>query len=322
MPAALDGRNRLDLPVERVSCGRLSGFRDRVPTLTEPSQVHLAAPRSGERPVLTMLAGPAVGVVVPIGRELSIGRSDRADLGIDEPTVSWNHARISHGQGALVIEDLGSTNGTFVSRSRIDDPVMIGEGVRIGIGPRVLLKLSFHDPLEERASRQLYESAMRDPLTGLYNRRYLAERLRSEFSYAARNGVPLSVLLTDIDHFKRINDRAGHAMGDSVLRVVAETLRRLLRPEDVLARFGGEEFLIVARGVDRNNAMIMGERIRAHVQRLRLPPEVEIGWLTVSVGVASLQPGVVHDSPEEIVAAADEAMYGAKSAGRNRVVAA
>jgi diguanylate cyclase (GGDEF)-like protein len=270
-----------------------------------------------------MLAGPALGIVVPVTRELVIGRADLSDLPIDEPTVSWAHARICLQPTGVVIEDLGSTNGTFVSRERIRGPRIVENGERIGIGPRVVLKLGLHDPLEVRVSRQLYESAMRDPLTGLHNRRYLAERLRSEFSYAARHTAPLSVLLTDIDHFKRVNDRAGHAVGDSVLRIVAASLRRLIRPEDVLARFGGEEFVVLARGVDRKNAMIMAERIRTRIRHLELPPEIDVAWLTVSIGIATMEGGGARfGAAEELVAAADGAMYAAKAAGRNRVVAA
>lgn len=299
---------------------RQSGFRERIPTLVDPVEAPSPAPRR-DRPVLTVLSGPAAGAVVPVRDGMTIGRGDHAALRLDEPTLSWSHARIVVRDGVLVLEDLASTNGTMVQGERVARAAL-NDGDRICFGPRVVVKLSYQDALEERAARQLWESSIRDPLTGAHNRRYLEERLAAEFSYALRHGEPLTVMLADIDHFKRVNDRCGHAVGDAVLRVVATSIRRVLRPEDVLARYGGEEFVVLARGVDARNAVIMAERIRRRVQGLPLPADVAIGPLTVSVGVATMQPERPHASASELVEAADRAMYAAKSAGRNRVMVA
>lgn len=305
------------LPTPPVS--QPSVWRDRIPTLT--GDVDPVRVRAG-RPVLTMLEGPAVGSTHPIAGELVLGRSDQADVRIDEPTVSWAHARVTLSGSEVLLEDLGSTNGTFVRNQRVTGPQALPERARIRLGPRVTLRLDYLDALEHRALRQVYESSVLDPLTGVHNRRYLEERARTELSYALRNGAALSVLLVDIDHFKQVNDRCGHAIGDAVLRVVATSMRRVLRPEDVLGRYGGEEFVIVARGVSSRNAAILAERIRRRIQRLPMPAELGIDGLSVSVGVATFDAEHAFGSALELVAAADAAMYSAKQQGRNRVVVA
>jgi diguanylate cyclase (GGDEF)-like protein len=297
---------------------RDSGFRDRIPTLS--GDVEPVRFRAG-RPVLTMLEGPTVGEARPVASELVIGRGEGVDFRIDEPTVSWIHARIFLRGQEVVVEDLGSTNGTFVGNERVHGVSVLPDRARLRLGPRVMLRLDHLDATEQRAARQVYESAILDPLTGVHNRRYLEDRVRTEFSYAVRNSAPLSVLLVDIDHFKRVNDCCGHAVGDAVLRIVATSMRRVLRPEDVLGRYGGEEFVIVARGVNPRNAVILAERIRRRIQRLPMPAELAIKSLTVSIGVATADAQHAFDSPSGLVAAADAAMYSAKQQGRNRIVA-
>jgi diguanylate cyclase (GGDEF)-like protein len=127
-------------------------------------------------------------------------------------------------------------------------------------------------------------------------------------------------MVLDIDHFKRFNDECGHAVGDALLRVLASSLRRLTRPEDVLARYGGEEFVVVVRGVGDANAAILAERIRRRISSLPLPTELSVRRVTVSIGVASLDPSTPYQTASELLGAADRAMYRAKAAGRNRVV--
>ena len=300
---------------------RSTGPRERIPTLVEPVD-SAPTPSVRDRPVLMVLSGPSTGAILPVHGELLVGRGDHCDLELAEPTVSWSHARFSERLGHIELEDLGSTNGTFVRGERVHGRRLLSDGDRIRIGPRVVFKLMLQDALEERASRQLWESSVRDPLTGLHNRRYLDERIKAEFSYAQRHGDPLSVLMVDIDHFKRVNDRAGHAVGDAVLRIVAASIQRVIRPEDVLARYGGEEFVVIARRVDQRNATILAERIRSRVERLPLPLEVDVDKLTVSVGVATMTAADPYELPEQLVRAADSAMYAAKGHGRNRVVCA
>ena len=163
--------------------------------------------------------------------------------------------------------------------------------------------------------------AITDSLTGLYSRRFFEEALRVEAERAARGRTGLAVLITDVDHFKAINDTHGHPAGDRVLRELASRLRDGCRPGDVLARYGGEEFAVLLPDTDAGRAVEVAERIRAHVAAAPLWADNERPLaVTVSIGVASLS-GDSADLPA-VVQAADRALYAAKSAGRNRVTAA
>ncbi|GAB3089829.1 sensor domain-containing diguanylate cyclase [Lysobacter terrae] len=170
--------------------------------------------------------------------------------------------------------------------------------------------------LKEELARQ----ATTDELTGVRNRRSLLETARQEFTRANRYQHPLSVLMLDIDHFKSINDRYGHDVGDKVLRAVADACRRELRDSDVLGRLGGEEFGVVLPNTSRDGAMAVAERLRVRIDALRLGGDWG-GNITpkVSIGVACIQ-GATRI--EAVLKRADQALYAAKAAGRNRVYVA
>lgn len=183
---------------------------------------------------------------------------------------------------------------------------------RLRTGRRIL-------ELQERllsACATLRERAERDPLTGLYNRDAVLARLEEELSRAARSGQSIGVLLADLDHFKQVNDTRGHLDGDAVLREAARRLRVALRPYDVLGRYGGEEFLAVAPGCDEAGLHHLAERLRRSLGGR--PMDAPGGPLTVTVSVgACLGPAGVGDS-ELLIRSADEALYRAKDAGRDR----
>lgn len=169
--------------------------------------------------------------------------------------------------------------------------------------------------LEKRAEA-LAHAASIDPLTGIANRRAFVERFEVHWADAMSRHAPLSIALIDVDHFKRINDTQGHAVGDAVLCALAATLQGLLRAGTLLARWGGEEFVVLIPGANAQAAAGLAERLRAAVENLRredLPP------ITISVGVASLS-GRTRLRPEGLFDEADGALYAAKTAGRNRVV--
>lgn len=172
-----------------------------------------------------------------------------------------------------------------------------------------------------RLREALHTQSIKDPLTGLYNRRYLSEMLEREVRRSIRSEQSLGFLLLDLDHFKSFNDTYGHDAGDAVLREAASFLSKSVRGEDIVCRFGGEEFVIILPTADLNAALARAERIRAKLHDLAvLHHGQSLGMITVSIGVAALP---LHGtSPAELIAAADAALYRAKREGRDRVVSA
>ena len=171
---------------------------------------------------------------------------------------------------------------------------------------------------KQQAFEQIKDLSIRDPLTGLYNRRYLNKVLASEMGRAQRLNRALSLVLFDIDKFKRINDTYGHAMGDQVLQALAECFELIIRPYDVLSRFGGEEFLILMSETDEAKAISSAERLRTAAAALDLLPDGD--RVTCSFGVCTLERiGKKTITPKEFIQCADHALYRAKNGGRNRV---
>jgi diguanylate cyclase (GGDEF)-like protein len=163
---------------------------------------------------------------------------------------------------------------------------------------------------------ELRMEAITDPLTKLYNRRYLIERLKEAQARAMRNEHDLSAIMLDMDHFKQVNDRFGHDAGDVVLQTVAGIIRGEVRTEDIVARYGGEEFCVLLPDVPTEEAEIVAERLRYRIGRTLLPQEAGIDHVTVSVGVAHLY---ASDSGTQLFSRADAAMYHGKHLGGNAV---
>jgi two-component system, cell cycle response regulator len=174
----------------------------------------------------------------------------------------------------------------------------------------------FHSLEDEKRRFELL--AITDRLTGVYNQAYLYLRLKEEFARAMRYGIDLSLLMLDLDDFKRVNDSHGHLAGDAVLRQLAGELRRAIRRTDVLARYGGEEFAILLPSTDLGGAMREAERLRRMVERARFDGLGEVVTVRLSIGVASSSTaGAV--GPLDFLAQADSALYSAKESGKNCV---
>lgn len=175
------------------------------------------------------------------------------------------------------------------------------------------------DESEHRA-RHLAEQASRDALTGVYNRHQLGPTLEHEFDIAIRHGWPLSVAFIDLDDFKRVNDGHGHLVGDEVLRNFAQSLQRLLRSSDTVARFGGEEFLVILPNTGADTALAVVQRVLAETVRVPMA-QLENGPLhiTFSAGLATQGDGRNFDSVDALLKAADNVLYRSKHRGRNRV---
>jgi two-component system cell cycle response regulator len=272
-----------------------------------------------ERACLIVIVGADFGEMFSlVGDELAIGRGARCEVRIRDDSVSRVHARLVTRHGRVCIEDLDSANGTYVNGARLEEIRPLTEGDKIQIGHGTIFKFAYHDSLEDAFQRQMFDSALRDGLTRVYNRRYLQERLQSELRFAQRQRAALAVLMLDLDHFKAINDTHGHGGGDQALIAVARALARSLRSEDVVARYGGEEFVVVLRGIPHPHVLAAAERLRAQIQALVIDPEGASIRVTVSIGVATY-PDVDARTPEDLLAAADRCLYRAKQSGRNLV---
>ena len=270
----------------------------------------------GPRPYLLVISGPSFGEMYRVREERTVlGRGERSDVRLMDDGISRAHSAIERDGGKLVLVDLGSMNGTYCNGQRIERRELT-DGDKISIGATTILKFTFQDKASERYQKQLFESALRDGLTGTFNRRYFADRLHTEMRFAVRHGKTVGLLFVDIDHFKKINDSHGHQAGDFVLGAVARELTATVRAEDVIARYGGEEFAVICRETERAGITILAERLRLAVERRRFEHDGMVIPVTVSIG-AAVDPRI--SDPLALVAAADAAMYQAKRAGRNRV---
>lgn len=270
-------------------------------------------PRGLAQPRLVVIAGPDLGRQIDLNLdEVDIGRGDNVRFRIDSEQVSRRHAAIRRVLGRFAVADLESTNGTFVNDERIKTHTL-REGDRIRIG-KVVLKYTECE-IEASYHQQILERANVDGLTGAYNKRYYEETMRRMY---ATNGPSMSLLLFDIDYFKKINDTWGHAVGDLVLKEVVLVARGQLRIADLLCRVGGEEFAVILEGARLEEARGIAERIRTAVERSHENARSQRIPVTLSIGVAERTSA--EPDPEALYKRADGRLYQAKHAGRNRVV--
>jgi two-component system cell cycle response regulator len=269
-------------------------------------------------PCLVQMTGPSIGKRYPLGAgPFTIGREEGNTLMVDVDSVSRRHARIFEREGSYWVADLESTNGTCVNEREVREgtPLRSGDHLRVG---RVIFKFLSGDDVESQYHEAIYTLAITDGLTQIYNKRYLLEFLEREMGRCHRYARPLSVLLFDVDHFKRTNDTHGHLAGDFVLRELAGAVRALVRGEQCFARYGGEEFALVTPEAGAENARVLAEKIRRVVMEHSFVFEGKAIPVTVSVGVADMTAEITD--PGQFLKIGDEKLYAAKKAGRNRVV--
>ena len=269
---------------------------------------------------LIVISGPHVGRMYKVDRDdITMGRSPKVDLQLNDVGVSRKHARIRRTGEEVFVEDLQSANGTYINGRRVTADYQLQDGDKITLGTTTILKFTYHDKLDEDFQRQMFDAALRDGLTGAYNKKYMMNHLRSELSYALRHGTHLSMLMFDVDHFKNTNDTYGHLAGDRILARLAQLSMDSIRGEDTFARYGGEEFAVICRGISIEQCARLGNRIRKLIAETDFVYEGQHIPVTISVGVSGV-PGINAREPEDLIAAADEALYAAKNAGRNRVM--
>lgn len=270
---------------------------------------------------IRVMSGSRLGRVFPVGPiPITIGRAPDATIHLDEQGVSREHARIElRDAGAVVaIVDPGSTNGTFVNGDRVTERAL-ADGDSIQVGAQTLLRFSLQDQLEQQFQEKQLESATRDGLTGAFSKRYLIEHLDSELAFCRRHNRLISLAMLDADHFKNINDTWGHLAGDNVLKMLTQIFQACIRKDDLLARYGGEEFALVMRDTPPDKAHVVAERIRGAVEANAFYHDGERLPVTVSIGVAC-GPAVKMADRDSLIAKADDYLYQAKHAGRNRVI--
>ena len=290
----------------------------RVANLGELQQ-ELKAKTLRDRAYLIVLAGSNVGEMYRLEEgETFLGRGQTATVKLNDDGISRKHARIFQAGGEVVIEDLKSANGTNVNGTPVEMQ-QLKDGDKIRLGSTTILKFTYNDHLDESFQQQMYEAALRDGLTKAFNKKYFLDRLETEIAYARRHNAHLSLLMFDVDHFKRVNDTHGHLAGDFVLQKLAKVAMTTCRVEDVFARYGGEEFGVICRGVPLPSAGVLGERLRAVVETTQFDHEGALLPITISVGVAG-HPEVPIETASQLIAAADSALYEAKRGGRNRVL--
>jgi diguanylate cyclase (GGDEF)-like protein len=249
--------------------------------------------------------------------EFTIGRDVTNSIVVDLDNVSRSHAKITTRQGRTYVQDLGSTNGTYLNDEEVLEETPLRSGDLVKVGGSIFKFLSGGD-IETLYHEEIYQLTITDGLTQISNKRYLLEFLEREMGRCHRYNRALSLIMFDIDHFKNINDTNGHIAGDYVLRELAVLIKQRIRKEECFARFGGEEFAIVIPESGPENARRFAEKLRKLVEDHRYVFEAREMRTTISIGVADMTREMTE--PNLFMKAADAKLYQAKKEGRNRVV--
>ncbi len=254
------------------------------------------------------------------GEMLEVGRSSKAGVSLPEvAALSRVHARLQHRGEWVTLEDLGSTNGTYINGRRLHEPTALHSGDRFQVSS-VHFKFLHEKDVEAAYHEAIYNLVAHDGLTEAYTKRKYEEEAARELARAARHRRPLSLILLDLDHFKDTNDTHGHLAGDALLKHFAVVVRRHLRPEQIFARVGGDEFVVLSPEMTAAQAERLAERL---CHKLAASPlEYEDVRLTISVSCGVAEYAMDMERPEDLYAAADRALYKAKLAGRGRAVRA
>ncbi len=268
-------------------------------------------------PCLVVISGKPLGKSFFLTNpSMVLGRDLTADISIGETSISRRHTEFSITNEGIMCKDLGSTNGTFINDQRCGNQLLVdGDLIRCG---NTILKFLKEGKIENLHYEKMYDLATRDALTQALNRKAIIEMIAEEFARSSSRNLPLTILLLDIDHFKKINDTYGHPAGDYVLKeTCALIMNKMIRQQDALGRYGGEEFALLLRETKLQIAVDVAERIRAAIEKQNYTFEEKQMPVTISIGVATLDS--TSKSSDELIAAADRALYDAKNQGRNRV---
>ncbi len=283
---------------------KISKLQDRMAVSTESCLVTIHGPEIGKKYVLDE-------------DEFTIGRDVKNNIVVDLDNVSRRHAMISTKGSKSYIQDLKSTNGTYLNDEEVlqEQPLRTGDLVKVGGS---IFKYLQGGNIETLYYEEIYQLTIVDGLTQTHNKRYFLEFLEREMGRCHRYNRALSLMMFDIDHFKKINDTNGHLAGDYVLRELAHLVKSRVRKEECFARYGGEEFAIVMPEAGGENARRFAEKIRKMCEDHRFSFESKEIAVTVSIGVSDMTGDMTE--PLQFIKGADANLYKAKKTGRNRVV--
>lgn len=274
-------------------------------------------------PMLILIRGTPQGKKYSLkgAKKFLLGRDKSVEIMIDDANISRQHAQITVDDDKIFIKDLGSRNGTFVNDEAIGgNEIELAKEDMIKLGSTILKYLPAGQ-LETLYHINLTNAASMDKLTGLYNRKYISEVLEVEFKRAKALHSNISVVLFDIDNFKKINDTHGHDGGDYVLTTLGSTVKSSgLRERDLAGRYGGEEFIVVLTNSDSKQAAEVAERIRKRIEQTEFVYNGAKIPVTVSLGVCAIRKD--FHLGEDLYKTADKALYESKKSGKNRVTVA
>lgn len=269
---------------------------------------------------LIIVDGDNAGKIYSLDKKtITIGRSDEFDIQLADSSCSRKQAIIEfNDNNKPVLKDLDSTNGTFVNGAKITE-TNIEDGDKILLGFSSVFMFAIQDSLESKFQMNLYESSITDHLTGAFNQKYFLDTLSKAFSYSLRHHTSLGLLMLDIDFFKKINDTYGHVVGDIVLKEFVKRIENNLRNEDILCRYGGDEFAVIVRDFKYGFVKIVAERIRLFFDGRSINCKDHKINISVSIGAATIDNENIA-TPEDMIELADANLYKAKQSGGNCIV--
>lgn len=249
--------------------------------------------------------------------ETIVGRNPDCNIPLEFQGVSRKHFKVTLEQGEASVTDLGSANGTYVNNQKIEGTTPLKKGDLVKLGSIALKYLPKGDT-ERLTYDKLHEEANTDGLTKCYNKMYFNNKLDLEVKKCKVTGSPLSLIIFDLDHFKKLNDNFGHDAGDYVLKEMATLLRdNGIRKGDVFARYGGEEFVVLLPKTNLKQGFEIAERLRKLVEKHQFVYDGQRLPVTASIGVADYRQGV--NTGTDLFKRADSAVYKSKEGGRNQV---
>jgi two-component system, cell cycle response regulator len=247
---------------------------------------------------------------------LRVGRGADNTVVLEGDSVSRRHARFEKRGNRWHVVDLNSTNGTYLNEQLVVGEQILTNSDRVKIGPAILKFLSGADA-EAKYHEEIYRMTIVDGLTQIHNKRYLFEVMDRECTRARRHDRALSVVMFDIDHFKKINDQFGHLAGDYALRELARVCQDRIRRDETFARYGGEEFTVVLPETPLEGALALAEDLRSRTEQHEFVFQSERIPITISLGCAQLTEN--DKTAADLIQRADDKLYEAKRGGRNRV---